>query len=142
LNKKFIIYHYTKINKNYEKSRFLFRPQNLPYNRSGGYYRCSSAFYYCSVGVALLYVSGHPDLFHQKKKGGLFMDSVLITILGIALILVFAFFIGIGKIADEKIRINRHLCDEKIRYTKEKTKIWLDAEKEKKDLGIFTSPPK
>jgi hypothetical protein len=92
------------------------------------------------MGVALLLISGHPDLFHQKKKGG-FMESVLIVVLGIALILVFAFFIGIGKIADEKIRINRHLCDEKIRYTREKTKIWLDAEKEKKELGITNSPP-
>ena len=69
------------------------------------------------------------------------MEYLLISVLGIALILVFAFFIGIGKIADEKIRINRHLCDEKIRYTKEKTKIWLDAEKKKKDLGITNSPP-
>lgn len=67
---------------------------------------------------------------------------ILIIILGIVLILVVSFFIGIRKIADEKIRINRELCDEKIRYTKEKTKIWIDAEKEKKDLGIFTSPPK
>ena len=70
------------------------------------------------------------------------MDSVLITALSIVLILIFTFFIGIRKIANEKIRINRELCNEKIRYTKEKTQVWLDAEKEKKDLGIFTSPPK
>ena len=68
------------------------------------------------------------------------MEYLLISVLGIALILVFAFFIGIGKIADEKIRINRHLCDEKIRYAKKKTEIWFDTEckllQKKKDLGF------
>lgn len=58
----------------------------------------------------------------------------------VALLVIFA-FLSINKIKEAKIEINKKLCDEKIRYAREKSKIWLEAEKKKKELGITSSPP-
>jgi len=88
-----------------------------------------------------LYISGYPDLFHQEKKGG-FMDSVLIIVLFLFSMLLFITFVTIPVVRDVKVEINKKLCDEKIRYTKQKTDIEMKALEEKKKKGIYPfSPP-
>jgi len=64
---------------------------------------------------------------------------MFIFIIIVALVLFFLTF-GIMRIVDAKKEINRNLCDEKIRYAKEKAEIWLETEvnllKKKKELGF------
>lgn len=66
-------------------------------------------------------------------------DLMAITIIFVVLV-VFFFFFGIERIIDAKKKINKNLCDEKIRYAEKKAKIWFDTEvnllKKKKELGF------
>jgi len=70
------------------------------------------------------------------------MDSLLTAV--VVVIAFFSlFFLAVSRITDAKIEINRKLCDEKIRYTKEKAKIEIETLEEKKKKNLFpsTSPP-
>ena len=69
-------------------------------------------------------------------------DLIGISIIFIVLV-VFVFTFGITRIVDAKKEINKNLCDEKIRFAKQKAEIEMKMleEKKKKGLSPFSSPP-
>lgn len=68
--------------------------------------------------------------------------DVLLTCVVCGLAFFVLLFTAIGRIADAKIEINHKLCDEKIRYTREKSRIEIETLEEKKRKRLFpTNPP-
>ena len=66
--------------------------------------------------------------------------DVLLTCVIFVLALFVLIFAAISSIKDAKIEVNHKLCDEKIRYTKEKAKIEIETLEEKKKKGLLPSP--
>ena len=68
--------------------------------------------------------------------------DVLLTCVICGLALVVLIFAAISNIKDAKVEVNHKLCDEKIRYTREKARIEIETLEEKKRKGLFsTNPP-